>query len=203
MRKIFWGAVTLAILLVVSLLGFGSYINIMGERQITKYLESRRLQVIGGKAEQHTFEPVLKLRTIKLESTAMADAMALVDGRIREVLVTPSDKVVAGQPVCYLDNPQYMFQIREIDSKILEADISCERARSAYERYRRLWNQEAASKEKFEASKAEYEASLKRRDALQAQKEQLLLQLDYQTVVSPTTGTVLLVYYAKGSFVKA
>ena len=203
MKKILLIGLAFTMSLVVGLMLYGAYLNHFGESKIMRRLEDRRITLVGDRAEFRRIHPMIHFDTMTLSSADMADTVSLIDGRIAAILVQRNDDVTQGQVICQLVNGEYGLKIQEIDSNIMEAEAKLRQARSDYERYQRLWKQEAASKEKLEETQTTYQALMTRVAALEAQREQLRLQESYQTVTAPITGKVLLIYQTAGAFVKA
>ncbi len=67
------------------IIAYGTWLNYQGEFQIAKRMEERTVQLKGAKAELRTLHPQIVLDTINLTSDEMADAVALIDGRIEAV----------------------------------------------------------------------------------------------------------------------
>lgn len=203
MKKILLIGLAFTMLLVVGLMAYGAYLNHFGEREIMQRLVDRRITLVGERAEMRSIHPLIRFDTMTLSSADMADTVSLIDGRIAAIMVQRNDDVVQGQVICQLVNAEYGLKIQEIDSNIMEAEAKLRQAKGDYERYQRLWSQEAASKEKLEETQTTYQALMTRVSALEAQREQLRLQESYQTVTAPITGKVLLIYQTAGAFVKA
>ncbi len=203
MKKILLIGLALTMSLVVGLMIYGTYLNHFGELKIARQLEDRRITLTGARAKVRTLHPILSFDTMTLQSPDMADTVSLIDGRIAAIKVKRNDDVEAGQVICELINGEYPLKIQEMDSNIMEAEAKLQQAKNDYERYQRLWNQEATSKEKLEVMYTTYRAYITRIAALEAQKQQLLLQESYQQVTAPISGKVLLVYQTEGAFVKA
>ncbi|MGP1574855.1 efflux RND transporter periplasmic adaptor subunit [Selenomonas sp.] len=203
MKRILLIGLALTMSLVIGLMIYGTYLNHFGENKIARQLEDRRITLTGARATVRMLHPILRFDTMTLQSPDMADTVSLIDGRIASITVKRNDDVEAGEVVCRLVNGEYPLKIQEMDSNIMEAEAKLQQAKNDYERYQRLWNQEAASKEKLEAMYTTYQALITRVAALEAQKQQLLLQESYQQVTAPISGKVLLVYQAAGAFVKA
>jgi len=203
MKKFIYAGMAFSLLLIVGLITYGAYLNFYGEKQIARRVDERRVELVGTQAEIRDICPVFKLDTMSLQAEQMADTVALIDGRIMNIMVKVDDVVTEGQEICILSNPEYAIQVQEISSNIMEAEARLRQAQSDYERYQRLWAQEAASKEKLEVTQTALAAAEAQLEALQAKKAKLLLQESYQKVTAPISGSVLIVYQPEGTFVKA
>ncbi len=203
MRKILFGGLVISLVLAIGLMLLGVYINYRGESQINKRMENRAMLLRCATVGQREIYPCMDLPIVTIHADNMTDVLSLVDGQIAQFLVNKKDEVKAGQPICTLANDEVALKIQEVDSNILEAEAKLKNTTINYNRYRRLWQKEAASAEKFEAATMEYEAAQARVETLKAQRRRILLQESRQTVYAPADGIVQLLYYAEHAFVKA
>lgn len=203
MKKFLFGSLLLAFSLALGLMIYGAYLNYQGENNIAQRMENRSLLLRGAKASRHEFFPRISLDVVVLQADNLTDVNALIDGQIDSYLVGKNQFVQKGQPICLLKNEDLTLKLQEIDSQLLEAEAKLRYAEDNYNRYRRLWEREAASAEKLDAATAEYRAAVGRINALNAAREQVLLSQSRQTIVSPVDGWVQLLYIAEKSFVRA
>lgn len=203
MKKLIYGILAFTLFLVVTLIVYGAYLNYSGENKITHMMEDHRLLLTGARAEVQNVQPVVHMDIVTLSTGARADAVSLIDGRVAELFVNVNDVVTAGQPVARVVNPDYSLQVKELESSLLEAEAKYQQAVSDSERYQRLWEKEATSKEKMEAARTNLAAARANLEALQAKRDRLLLQESYQTILAPVSGKVLINYLAVGTHVKA
>ena len=203
MRKILFGGLAVSLALAIGLMLLGVYINYRGESQISKRMEDRALLLRGTTVSQREIYPRIEIPVITIHADNMTDVIALVDGQINNLLVEKNSKVKAGQPICTVVNEEVALKLQEIDSNLLEAEAKLKNAAINYNRYRRLWEREAASAEKYDAATTDYEAAKARIETMQAQRRQILLQESRQTLYAPVDGVVQLLYYSEHAFVKA
>lgn len=203
MRKILFGGLVVSLALAIGLMLLGVYINYRGESQISKRMADRALLLRGEVVSQREIYPRMELPVITIHADNMTDVIALVDGQIANLMVEKNSKVTAGQPICTVVNEEVALKLQEIDSNLLEAEAKLKNAVINYNRYRRLWEKEAASAEKYDAATTAYEAAQARIETMQAQRRQILLQESRQTVYAPVDGVVQLLYCSEHAFVKA
>lgn len=203
MKKFVFGGLACILALVVGLMFYGAYLNFYGEKIINQRMADKRLSLSGVRPQMRKMHPNIQFDSITLKSNNMADAVAVIDGRVMDIAVAPNEEVVEGQTICTMYNGEYALKIQEIESNIMGAEAKLQQAKTDYERYQRLWKKEAAPKEKMEGKETEYKAALNQLEALKAQKEQQQLLASFQTVTAPISGRVLLIYQPAGSFVKA
>ena len=199
MKKFVFGGLAFVLVLVVGLMAYGAYLNLYGEKIINQRMADKRLSLSGVRPQMRKMHPNIQFDSITLKSSNMADAVAVIDGRVMDIAVALNEEVVEGQTICTMYNGEYALKIQEIESNIMGAEAKLQH----YERYQRLWEKEAAPKEKMEGKETEYKAALNQLEALKAQKEKQQLLASYQTVTAPISGRVLLIYQPAGSFVKA
>ena len=103
----------------------------------------------------------------------MADAVALIDGRITDIKVQKNDRVSQGQAIITITNEQTPIKIRQADIDILKAEndilnadnniakaeTDIARAKNDYNRYLRLRERDAVTLEKFEEVESAYKAA--------------------------------------------
>ena len=231
MKRPFFLGLGVILVLIVALITYGTYLNQRGESQIAERMSDQTIPLRGAKVEMRKLKPRLALDTLNLYSDRMADAVALLDGRITSIAAQKNDRVAQGQSLFTVTNESYPIKIRQADidvlkvdneiiqsdNEILKAETNLARAKSDFERYSRLIVQEAVTAEKFEEIEAVYkeaqvnlrnahvqkESLLAQRDYLSAQKEQLLIENSYSEVTAPIDGEVLILYKTLGSYVTA
>lgn len=196
-------SLVIILILSVGIIAYGTWLNQQGEFQIAKRMEERTLQLKGAKAELRTLHPKIVLDTINLTSDEMADAVALIDGRITEVYVEKNSYVNRGDVIFSVVNESIPLQIKEAESGIMKARASLRQAENDYQRYTRLREKDAASVQQYDAALAQYEAAKASLDEMETRKAQLLVQSARQNVTAPVDGKVLVLYRQQGAYVSA
>ena len=196
-------SLTIVIVLSVLIIGYGTWLNQQGEFQIAKRMEERTLQLKGATVEWRTLHPQIILDTINLTSDEMADAVALIDGRITEVYVEKNSYVNKGDIIFSVVNENISLQIKEAESGIMKALATFRQAESDFQRYARLREKDAASVQQYDAALAQYEAAKASLDEMETRKAQLLVQSARQNVAAPVDGKILLLYRQQGAYVTA
>lgn len=128
----------LILALSLGLIAWGTYLNVRGENTIAARMDNRRLALTGARAEVRSLAPEITLGEARLTSKEMADAVALVDGRITATLVNVNDKVSYGTALFTLTNDDLPLKLKQADSAILRAEAELTRAHNSYNRYSRL-----------------------------------------------------------------
>lgn len=203
MRKYFlWGFVVI-MAFAVGLVSYGAYLNYRGENKITERMAGRTIPLLGARAARRALCPRFAVDAVNFDSGAMADAVALIDGRVAAVHVKKNDHVAAGQLLVTLSNEELPIKIKEADSELLRAETELLRAKNNYSRYERLRARDATTAEKFDEAQAGYRAALAAVSAAEARKEELLVAQSRQSVAAPLAGEVLLLYRPAGAYVTA
>ena len=231
MKRPFFVGLGVILVLIIALVIYGTYLNQRGESQIAERMSDQTIPLRGAKVQMRPLKPRWVLDTLNLYSNRMADAVALLDGRITSIDVQKNTRVVQGQPLFTVTNESYPIKIRQADidilkvdneiirsdNDIMKAETNLARAKSDFERYSRLQAQEAVTTEKFEEIEAIYkeaqvnlknahiqrESLLAQKEYLVAQKQQLLIENSYSSVTAPIDGEVLILYKTQGSYVTA
>lgn len=201
-RNFYLGA---AMILIVSLLivGYGAWLNYSDENQIAMRMAERVLPLHGTKAQIRNIRPVVALDTINLTSNNMADAVALANGRVIEVLVRKNEHVKEGQPLFVLLDEEMPMKLRQADTAILRAEAELTSARNNYERYASLQKLNAVSRQQYDETEARWRAAEADYADAVSRREQLSVQAARQQVVSPIDGETLILYRQQGAYVTA
>ena len=203
MKKLYFVGLALILMMAVGLIAYGTYLNKTDESQIEMRMESRTIPLQGAKVQVRNLQPVFVLDTINLTSEEMADAVALIDGRIEKVFVGKNSVVGKGQVLFELVNEDIPLKIRQADSAIAKAEAQVLQSRNSFARYERLKERNATSLEKYDEAKLNYEAAEANLQEAQAQKAQLLVQDSRQQVTAPIDGEILIFYKQIGAYVQA
>lgn len=203
MKKLYIVGLVLILMFAVAMIAYGAWLNKSGENQIVERMESRTIPLQGTKVQMRDMHPKLFLETLNLSSEEMADAVALIDGRIEQIFVMKNSNVSRGQVLFTLINDEIPLKIQQAESSIARAEAQLANAKNNYARYTRLMERDATSKEKFDEAEANYFASEAALKEAQTVKEQLLVQSARQDVIAPIDGEVLILYKQQGAYVTA
>lgn len=203
MRKYYAIGLALVLVCAVALIAYGMYLNRTGENKITERMEQRAIPLQGEKVRFRNIHPTFVLDTINFYSDEMADAVALIDGRLTEMFVEKNSRVAKGQTLFTLQNEDIPLKIQQAESSIAKAEAQLANAKSSFARYTRLMEKDATSQEKYEEAQMQYlaaEANLK--EAITV-RNQFLVQEGRQQISAPINGEVLILYKQIGSYVTA
>lgn len=203
MKRYFMAGLGIVLALSLGAIFYGAWLNERGEVQITRRMEERRLTLHGAKAAVRRLSPRLTVHAVNLFSNDMADAVALVDGRIVEVLAPKGSFVRRGDIIFSLENEDIPLQKQEAESNILRAQAELKRAENNYNRYQILKASDAASAQQFDEAEAAYFSAQSSLGVAEAKAAQLGVQESRQQVVAPIDGKVLVLYRQQGAYVQA
>jgi len=203
MKKSYMVGLVLILLFAVSMIAYGAWLNQTGENQIADRMKNRTIPLQGAKVAVRDFYPRIEMETINLYSEEMADAVALIDGRIEGIYVSKNSNVRRGQVIFSLVNDDIPLKIQQAESSIAKAEAQLANARNNYARYTRLMERDATSKEKFDEAEAAFFASEAALKETQTVREQLLVQSARQDVTAPIDGEILILYKQQGAYVQA
>ena len=203
MKKFYFIGMTIILIMAVSLIGYGAYLNKTDENQIELRMEERKIPLQGARAKFRNLQPIFVLDAINLNSDEMADAVALIDGRIENIFVQKNSAVRKGEILFELVNEDIPIKIQQAESAIARAEAQIFQAKNSFERYERLREKNATSLEKYDEAKLNFEAAQANLREAQAQKNQLLVQDSRQNVIAPIDGEILIFYKQIGAYVTA
>ncbi len=202
MKRFFFIGIVVILALAVALVVYGTWLNVSDEKQIARRMDERVLTLTGARAERRGLRPLVEIDAARLYSENMADAVALVEGRIIEMYVAKNSHVRKGDMLMRLENDQIPLQIQQANATVRRAEAALAQAANTYHRQERLMAKEATSQEKYEEAGAQYAAAQEALAEAEAQRAQYVVQEGRQNVISPVDGNVLLIYHREGSYVQ-
>ena len=203
MKKLYIIALVFILICAGALIAYGTYLNKAGEQQIATRMAQRAVPVSAALAKNRNIFPAFNLNTINLTSNDVADAVALIDGRIDNAFVQKNSPVHQGQILFQIVNEDIPIKLKAADAAIARAQAQLLQANNSFNRYQRLKDKNATSLEKYDEAKLNFEAAQAALSEAQANKAQYLVQSDRQNIISPIDGQILILYKQIGSFVTA
>lgn len=203
MKKLYIIALVFILICAGALIAYGTYLNKAGEQQIATRMAQRAVPVSAALAKNRNIFPAFNLNTINLTSNDVADAVALIDGRIDNSFVQKNSPVHQGQILFQIVNEDIPIKLKAADAAIARAQAQLLQANNSFNRYQRLKDKNATSLEKYDEAKLNFEAAQAALNEAQANKAQYLVQSDRQNIISPIDGQILILYKQIGSFVTA
>ena len=114
-----------------------------------------------------------------------------VHGKIAELPVDISDRVIKGDLLFRLDDKDLKIEIASRKKQIDSATLQLEQAKSEFERSKQLFSEQLISTEIFERAKTKYEQALISRDRSQNDYQLSLEKLSKTSILAPFDCTVL------------
>lgn len=203
MKKYYWIAMGLIVVLSLSLIGYGIYVNYKGESVISDRMNNRAIVVHGARAAAHEIYAQHEVANAAMEARHSIDVIAKVDGVITSKKMHKNMEVKKGEVIAVLENEDIPLRIKQAKSALKKAEAVELQARNSYNRYARLAELNATSQEKFDESKANYEAAMSAVEDAKAYLAREQLNQERLNIVSDMDGSVLVTYKGVGSYVTA
>ena len=124
-------------------------------------------------------------------SSARVDVSSRLSGYIRKLAVHEGEKVKKGQLLFAVDPTGVKAEIRRAQAGLARAKAALDGARENYERYKSLYQQEAATQEVFQEMETAYNVAQGGYQAAKAALASARTQLEYAEVRSPFDGLVV------------
>ncbi len=112
-------------------------------------------------------------------------------GYVRSIDVDEGDRVEKDQVLLTIDQSDVDSQIRQAEAAQAKARSGLANARSNFERFERLYADDAVPKQQFEQMKTAYEVAQGDLQAAQAAVEQARAQVAYAQIQAPFDGTIV------------
>lgn len=126
---------------------------------------------------------------------------ALVDGQVRQVLVTPGTQVSKGQLLLEIDARMQQARIAQLKARLRLAEAELKDARIEHEAEKTLYDQTVTAKRRYDAAVLTMDKSSARTDALRAELQEAQAMLDYYVIKAPADGKVDEVFVQVGDTV--
>ena len=107
MKRYFFIGLAAILVLAIALVGYGTWLNVSDENQIARRMDERALTLTGAKVKRRSLHPTIEMDAVRLYSENMADAVALIDGRIIEWYVKKNSAVQKGDTLLRLRPRQH------------------------------------------------------------------------------------------------
>ena len=113
-----------------------------------------------------------------------------VMGHVRSVLVDDGDRVKAGQVLLRLDSKDAASRIEQAKAGLAAAESQLTNAEAYYERIKKLFDEQSATKQNLDNARTQYEAARAGAEAARNQVTEASSQLDYFDIKAPYDGVV-------------
>ena len=202
MKRYFMIGIAIVLALALSAVFYGTWLNERGETVITERMENQRFSLHCARVSVRELRPRMAMNTVSLSSNDMADAVALVEGRIASCLVPKGSTVQKGAVLFVIENENIPLQIEEAQSNILQAESELRRAENQYKRYLLLRESDATSAQQFDDAEAAWHAAESALHVAKTKLSQLRIQESRQQVTAPIDGKVIVLYRQPGAYVQ-
>ena len=199
MKKLYFAAITLVLVISASLFGYGVFLNVASEKHITTVLEQRAVSLKGARAAYRSIRPEIQLDVAGFNTTGMMDAIAKIDGTVKDVYVRKGERVKKGDALCRIVNDELQLQIAKAGTDITRAEAVYIKCRSDFERNKKLLAEDVISQSDYETSEQQMRATAAELSAAKIVREQLLDRTKYMILKAPIDGTITSVYKTGGS----
>jgi RND family efflux transporter MFP subunit len=125
-----------------------------------------------------------------VESTDEAEISSKVTALIQKIMVTENKNVKKGQALVILDSSEVEALIKEAEASTIKADADYEKDRIDYERYERLYKNDAITLDVLEDAKRQFKSSEGRLLEVDARLEHVKAVLQNYILYSPINGIV-------------
>lgn len=203
MKKYFYVAMTMVIIMSLTIIGYGIFVNYKGESIILERMNNRSVIVNATTVKMQQINARYEFPEASMYSRQSVDVIAKADGVITRKFIHKNKYVHAGDVVVELVNEDLPLKIKQAESALRRAEAVELQARNSYNRYSRLIEQNATSLEKLDEAHANYAAAQADVANARAQYEQAVLNQERLRVVSNSDGYVLVSYREEGNFVTA
>ena len=203
MKKYYLVAMAMVIVLAVSLIGYGVFVNYEGERIISDRMSKQAITVQAAKVEYRELHPSYEIENAQLQATNAADVITRVDGVITSNILHKNKKVQKGDLLAVLSNEEIPLRIIQAESALKRAEAAELQTRNSFDRYSRLVKLNAVAMEKYDEAQANYVAAQAQVTDAKASYDQALLNQNRLHITSDLDGVVMVIYKDQGSFVTA
>ncbi len=193
----------MVIALVISLIGYGIFINYEGEKVISDRMSKQATTVQTAKAGYREIHPSYDVENAQLQTSNATDVITKVDGVISSNTLHKNQQVKKGEVVAVLTNEEIPLRIIQAESALKRAEAAELQYRNSFDRYSRLVKLNAVAMEKYDEAKANYAAAQAQVIDAKASYDQAVLNQERLKVKSNLDGVVMVIYKDEGSYVSA
>lgn len=136
-------------------------------------------------------------------ASLVAEVRPQVDGIIRERLFAEGGEVKAGEVLYRIDASRYQAAYDAAQAALHQAEAAVPSAAARVERYKKLAQANAVSRQDLEDAEATLKANRAAVAAARAEVESALINLDYTDITAPIAGRIDRSIYTQGALVTA
>ena len=198
--------VKIAIVVSIAILGiiaFRIYLNMAANQErAQRVFQGTQVSVDTEKVERKSILPTLVF-SANLDPVWSADISPKVDSRLDKLYVDEGDVVKEGQVLAQMDILELSAQIYQLEGVLYEALAESNDAAVEYERNKKLYAQDAISKQALDNSKYRMEMMRGRYTAAQGGLNALNERRDAATIRAPRDGVITRRHVHAGYYVKS
>lgn len=192
--------IVIAILAVVAARVF---MNIQAQKEEANRSGRKKVAVVAAAyPKRESIVPVVQFSGT-LDPVWQADVAAKVDGRIEQVLVSEGEHVAQGTPLAVLETTDTQADLLHAEGAYLDAKTNFEKASVDVERYEKLYEAGAVSKEAADNYRFGLENARGKLDAARGALDAARSKANGTIVTTPRGGIVQKRYYQEGYYAKA
>jgi HlyD family secretion protein len=144
---------------------------------------------------------VVSTGSIRLEAGARVNVGARVSGVVERLVAYNGMPVRTGDTIAQLDRREFVSRLALADARVTEREATHEQAAAAYDRVQRLFETGGATEEDLITTRTSLQAAEAQLSSARTERDLRAIELDYTTVVAPTSGMVASVSTFEGETV--
>lgn len=196
-------AIFIIIGIVIAIVGYGIYINQASSQHIDKMVQAKYSVLAVDVAEYREIHTVVDNIDITVKAPWKIDVESQIEGVVEEIYIEVGQRVKAGQPLVAIKNNDILAQMAAADASIEEARANLINCEQMVERYSKLVDNDAISKQDYDNAIAARDAARGRLNSSVAQRELMDSQKSKMIITAPQDAEVMNVYCKLGYYVRA
>jgi len=139
----------------------------------------------------------------RIDAIAKVELVARVSGYLRKVAFEEGRMVKKGQLLFQIEDTLYKANVAAAESRLKQANVELDHARTRYERNRGLAAHDIVSRENYEDAERQYRLAEARILEEQAALDKAKLDLSYTRIIAPLSGRIGTSIFNEGAYVSA
>lgn len=127
----------------------------------------------------------------QIEAVQTVNISTRVMGYITSLHVKEGDKVSKGQVIATINDQDIAAKRAQVNAMISEAEANLKNTEKDYERFTTLQKQQSASAKEVDNVTLQYQSAKAKVEAAKQMRNEVNAQMNYTTLVSPISGTVI------------
>ncbi len=201
MNKLYSAVLVFIILIAITFIGYGVYLNRESGSYIAMSLAQRVVSVRGAQARFRDIRPEIVIDMVNLETMELVDAVSQVEGTLYDIRVDFGDKVKPGDLLCRVDNLLIPVYITRSEMEVAKANADYVRHRNMLERQRVLLEKKVITAGEFETAESQVAAAESELTSASASHKEMLNQQSHLDITAQAGGDVLTIYHKAGSYI--